>query len=71
MITPTPRSQNGSILVGLDAIGRLFGRSRDTIRRWVYYEDFPACQLPDGSWTTSFSLIDEWLMSRIEWEDED
>ena len=29
-------------VVGLDAIGELFGRSRYTIRRWIEHQDFPA-----------------------------
>ncbi len=52
-------------VVGLDAIGELFGRSRYTIRRWIEHQDFPASRLPDGSWTTSHSLIDGWLLERI------
>ncbi len=71
MSARTPPSQNGHILIGLDAIGAAFNRSRWTIRRWIEVEAFPPSQLPDGSWTSSLSLIDDWLMSRIEWEDED
>ncbi len=51
-------------VVGLDAIGELFGRSRYTIRRWIEHQNFPASRLPDGSWATSHSLIDGWLMAR-------
>ena len=63
MNAPTSPSLAGPV-VGLDAIGSLFGRSRDTIRRWIQHEDFPASRLPDGSWTTSHTLIDGWLMAR-------
>ncbi len=64
---PTP---GGPVVVGLDNIGKLFGRNRRTIRRWIEHEDFPASCLPDGTWTTSYSLIDNWLLGRIEdqWE---
>ncbi len=61
----------GPVFVGLDAIGELFGRSRDTIRRWIYHQGFPASQLPDGSWTTSLTLIDGWLMERAEEEEDE
>ena len=59
---PTP----GGPVVGLDAIGQLFGRNRRTIRRWIEHEGFPAACLPDGTWTTSYSLIDDWLLARVE-----
>ncbi len=63
MNAPTSPMPAGPV-VGLDAIGALFGRSRYTIRRWIEHQDFPASRLPDGSWTTSHSLIDGWLMAR-------
>ena len=71
MTTPAHPSPSDHILVGLDAIGAAFQRSRWTIRRWVDTEEFPASQLPDGSWTTTYTLIDQWLLSRIEWEEEE
>ncbi len=58
---PTPAS---GILVGLDAIGAAFQRSRWTIRRWIEHEGFPAAQHPDCTWVTTHSLIDRWLLSR-------
>ena len=64
--TPTP----GGPVVGLDAIGQLFGRTRWTIRRWISEHGFPAAQLPDGTWVTTNSLIDRWLLSRAEDEPE-
>ncbi len=63
MTAPAPPMPAGPV-VGLGAIGSLFGRGRDTIRRWIQHEDFPAARLPDGSWTTSHTLIDGWLMAR-------
>ncbi len=53
-----------SPVVGLDAIGQLFGRTRWTIRRWIDEEDFPAAWLPNGQWCTSTTLIDQWLLDR-------
>ncbi len=64
---PTP---GGPILVGLDAMGAAFQRSRWTIRRWIEEHAFPAAQLPDGTWVTTNSLIDRWLLSRAEDESE-
>ncbi len=56
--------QYGPVLVGLNAIGAAFRRSRWTIRRWIDTEDFPAACLPNGEWTTTMSLIDEWILAR-------
>jgi len=53
-----------AVIVGLDAIGTVFGRTRWTIRRWIDQESFPASQLPDGTWTTTQSLIEQWLRDR-------
>jgi hypothetical protein len=58
-----PSDQTG-LLIGLTAIGRLFGRSRWTIRRWIEREAFPACKLPNGSWITDLVLIRAWIMAR-------
>lgn len=67
-----PRSRNNALLasasspiiVGLDAIGAMFGRSRWAIARWIRSEAFPAARLPDGSWFTTQSMIEAWLMER-------
>ena len=53
------------VIVGLDAIGALFGRTRWTVRRWIATEGFPASRLPDGTWTTTHTLIDRWLLDRV------
>jgi len=60
---PTP---SGPVVVGLDSIGRLFGRTRWTIARWIREEDFPAAWLPNGQWCTTTTLIDRWLLDRAE-----
>ena len=52
------------VVVGLVAIGELFKRTRWTIRRWIEHDGFPAAQLPDGTWTTTLTLIDRWLVDR-------
>ena len=70
MNTSTYSTPGGPILVGLDAIGAAFQRSRWTIRRWISEHGFPAAQLPDGTWATTNSLIDRWLLSRAEDEPE-
>ena len=36
------------------------------IRRWIYQENFPAACLPNGQWATSHTLIDRWLLARME-----
>ncbi len=64
MSTLTPPAPSGPILVGLDAIGAAFQRSRWTIRRWIDEEDFPAAWLPNGQWCTTTTLIDQWLLDR-------
>ncbi len=70
MNTLTPTSPNGPILVGLDSIGVAFQRSRWTIRRWIDNENFPGAWLPDGTWVTTYTLIDQWLLARIEEQQE-
>ncbi len=76
-MTPTPpfTSTNGfsklrqlenlpTALVGLDAIGAYFGRSRTTARRWIVDQDLPASRLPDDTWCTTPTLLDQWLLAR-------
>ncbi len=53
------------VIVGLDAIGAVFGRTRWTIRRWIDQESFPASRLPDGTWTTTQSLVEQWIQGRM------
>ncbi len=60
MNAPTP----APVVVGLEAIGALFGRTRWTVRRWIATEGFPASRLPDGAWTTTHTLIDRWILDR-------
>ncbi len=46
-MTATP-TQTGPVVVGLDAIGAAFGRTRWTARRWIATEGFLAARLPNG-----------------------
>ncbi len=55
---------NTEIVIGLDAIGGLFGRSRWAVARWIRSEGFPAARLPDGTWFTTPTLIDAWVLER-------
>ena len=66
MKTATPPTSANPILVGLDDLGAAFQRSRWTIRRWISEHGFPAAQLPDGTWVTTHSLVERWLLSRAE-----
>ena len=54
------------VIIGLVKIGEVFDRHRETISRWVRTENFPACQLPDNSYVTTPTLINEWLRSRCQ-----
>ncbi len=58
-----PRSSI-EIIVGVAAIGRVFGRSRSTVYRWIEHEGLPAAKLPSGHWAITPSLIDSWLVAR-------
>ncbi len=52
---------SGPLIVGLVAIGAMFNRHHETISRWVRTEDLPAAQMPNGTYITSPTLVDEWL----------
>ena len=65
MNAPAQTPASGPV-VSLATIGNLFGRSRHTIRRWIEKEGFPAARLPDGTWASSYGLIDKWLLDRAE-----
>jgi hypothetical protein len=55
---------DASLIFSLAEIGKLFGKSRWTIRRWIDREGFPACKLPDGHWVTDRELIRRWILAR-------
>ena len=59
-----PPQPVGAVIVGLDEIGGLFGRSRWAIARWIRTQGFPAARLPDGKWFTTMGLIEAWTLER-------
>lgn len=59
------------LIVGVAAIGRVFGKSRSTIYRWIKDHGLPAAKLPSGHWAITPSLIDSWLLARNRaWHDQ-
>lgn len=55
---------NWGLIFGIDTMAWLMHRSKDTIRRWIRYRDFPALRYPNGEWVTSTGLIDQWLLAQ-------
>jgi hypothetical protein len=51
------------VLVGLEAIGRYLHVHHRTAWRWVHEHGLPAMQTPAGTWQTSTSLIDLWIIA--------
>jgi hypothetical protein len=51
------------VLRGLDEIGRYLKVHRRTAWRWIKDYDLPAMQAPSGTWQTSTSLIDLWILA--------
>ena len=60
-----PQGSSG-IIVGVAAMAQVFGRSQRTLWRWIRHHNFPAATLPSGHMCTSVSLIDAWLMGRLQ-----
>lgn len=56
--TPSTR-----ILRGLDEIAAYLKVHRRTAWRWIKDYDLPAMQAPSGTWFTSTSLIDLWIIA--------
>jgi hypothetical protein len=56
--TPSTR-----ILRGLDEIAAYLKVSRRTASRWCRDYDLTAMQAPNGTWQTSTSLIDLWILA--------
>jgi hypothetical protein len=59
-----PPQPTTAVIIGLDEIGNLFGRSRWAIARWIRTQGFPAARLPDGQWFTTIGLIEAWTIER-------
>ena len=50
----------------LEAIGEVMGRGPHTISAWIQKHGFPAAKTPKGTWITTSSLIDQWILARRE-----
>jgi excisionase family DNA binding protein len=50
------------ILVGLEEIGAYLRIHRRTAYRWIHDYALPAMQTPAGTWITSPTLIDGWII---------
>jgi hypothetical protein len=63
--TPSTR-----VLSGLEDIGRYLHVSRRTAWRWIQEMYVPAMQTPAGTWITTTSLIDLWILatSQARWD---
>ena len=61
---PPPSADAAGVVIGLDNIAGLFGRSRCALKRWVASDEFPAAQLPDGTYVSTVRLIDRWIAER-------
>ena len=59
-VTDTP----SRVIATLTGIGNEFGKTRQTIARWIAHEGFPASQLPDHTWCTTMGLIEGWVSER-------
>jgi excisionase family DNA binding protein len=51
------------ILHGLDEIARYLRIHRRTAWRWIHDYALPAMQSPNGTWITSPTLIDAWILT--------
>ena len=53
-------------LIGWGAIAQYMGISLPSAMRWERLQRLPVCRLPDGRVMTTLSLIDQWVMARID-----
>ena len=51
------------ILHGLEEIARYLRVHPRTVRRWIHDYALPAMQTPAGTWITSPTLIDAWIIA--------
>jgi excisionase family DNA binding protein len=51
------------ILCGLEEIGAYLRVHRRTAYRWIHDYALPAMQTPAGTWITSPTLIDAWIIA--------
>lgn len=54
------------VLSGVRSICRYLHIGHETFYRWTTQERFPAAFSPDCRWLTSTTLIDEWILARVE-----
>ena len=54
----------GYLLIGRAHIAEALGISPSCLSLWIKNEGFPASKLPNGSWSTTFGLIDAWVLAR-------
>ncbi len=70
---PCPEDDGVTILLGRRAYQSLWpsdARRTDDERIWarvrrLITEGFPASQLPDGTWTTTQGLVEQWIRGRM------
>lgn len=56
---------NVQMLEGLVTIAKYCNREHpNTPKRWWFKEGFPMAKLPDGTWVTTKSAIDSWIVYR-------
>ena len=53
-------------LTSWKAIAEYIGVCESTAQKWEKRLQLPVCRLPDGRVMTTLSLIDQWVMARIE-----
>lgn len=62
------QDQPTRLLIGLAAISRYCGVSEWAIWNWRKKHGFPAAPMPDGRIATTESLIDQWVIARMDLE---
>jgi|CXWL01.1.fsa_nt_gi hypothetical protein len=54
------------VLSGVRSICRYLHIGPATFYRWTAHHRFPATLTPEGRWLTSTTLIDGWILARVE-----
>lgn len=66
---PNRRSKRDpNVLSGSEAVSKYMGRRWETIVSWIEQYGFPMAKLPNGTWTTTRSLIDDWIRRRAAYQ---
>ncbi len=58
---PFIQNANPNILEGLPAIATFLGKSKLTVRRWIFSAGLPVTKLPNGRWFSHKGLILQWI----------